>query len=159
MLDPRLSQVLHQVVGADEVGLRAILDGPEGQSHGQMGLAHAGRTQEQDVASLGDEGQVGQFLDQALVDGGLEGKVELVQSALEGQVGQLGPGGEVAFPPSSHLHPQQVGQHLRVGQLLAGGGVQGVVQGLDGLFQSQGLQVFASLFQRDHRVPPRAASS
>ena len=63
-----------------------------------MGLAHAGRTQEQDVAGLGDEGQVGQFPDMPLVDGGLEGEAELVRSALEGQVGQPGPGGEVALP-------------------------------------------------------------
>ena len=104
-----------------------------------MSLAHAGRSQQQDVAGLGDEGQVGQFPDMPLVDGGLEGEVELVQGTLEGQVGHLGLGSQVALPPSSHFHPQQVGQHLRVGQLLVGGGVQGVVRGLDGLFQSRGL--------------------
>ena len=71
-----------------------------------MGLAHAGRSQEQDVAGLGDEGQVGQFLDQALVDGGLEGEVELLQGALEGQVGQAGSRGQIPFPAGGHLGSQ-----------------------------------------------------
>ena len=68
-----------------------------------MGLAHAGRSQQGDIGGLGDAGQVGQFLDQSLVDqplvdGGLETEVELLQGALEGQVGQPGASGEVAFP-------------------------------------------------------------
>ena len=54
------------------------------RADGQVGLAHAGRTQEQHVAGLGDEGQVGDFLDQPLVDGGLEAEVELLQGAPEG---------------------------------------------------------------------------
>ena len=33
---------------------------------------------------------MGRFLDQALVDGGLEGEVKLLQGTLEGQVGQAG---------------------------------------------------------------------
>ena len=45
-----------------------------------IGLAHAGRSQQQDVAGLGDEGQAGQFSDLLLVDGGLEG--ELLQGAV-----------------------------------------------------------------------------
>ena len=53
------------------------------QGDGQMGLAHAGRSQQEDVGGLGDEGQVGQFLDQPLVDGGLEGEVELLKGTLE----------------------------------------------------------------------------
>ena len=74
-------------------------------------------------------------------------------------MGQLGPGGEVAFPSGGDFHPQKISQHLRIGQLLAGGGVQGIVQGLDGLLQPQGLQMLAGLLQGDHLAPPRAANS
>ena len=88
---------------------------------GQVGLAHAGRSQQQDVGGLCDEGQVGQFLDQSLVDGGLEGEVELLEGTLEGQVGQSGPSGEVAFPTGGYFHAQ----HLGIGQLLVGRGIQG----------------------------------
>ena len=58
-----------------------------------MGLAHAGRTEQKDVGSLGNEGEVGQFPDLPLIKGGLEGEVELLQGSLEGKMGQLGPGG------------------------------------------------------------------
>ena len=85
------------------------------------------------------------------VDRGLEAKVELLQGALEGQVGHPGLGGEVALPAGGHFSAQQLGQHVGVGQLLVGRGVQRVVQDLDGLLEAQGLQVLAGLFQGDHR--------
>ena len=137
------------------------LDGLESQCHGQVCLAHAGRAQEQDVAGFGYEGQVGQLLDLALVDGGLEAKVKLFQGALEGQVRHSGLGGEVAFPAGGHLSAQQLCQHVGVGQLLVGRGVQGVVQDLDGLLEAQDLQVLAGLFQGDrrHSTPLAAANS
>ena len=72
---------------------------------------------------------------------------------------QAGPSGEVSFPAGVHFNSQQFGQHLGIGQLLAGCGVQGVVQDLDGLLEAQGLQVLAGLFQGDHCTPPTAASS
>ena len=49
------------------------------------------------------EGQAGQLLDLTLVDGGLGGEVELLQGSGEGEVSQLGTGGEVAFPASGHF--------------------------------------------------------
>ena len=112
MLGSGLPEVLHQVVGADEVSAVAILDGPQRQGDGQVGLAHAGRSQQQDVGGFGDEGQVGQFLDQPLVDGGLEGEVELLEGTLKGQMGQPSTSGEVAFPTGGYLHAEQFGQHL-----------------------------------------------
>ena len=128
------------------------------RADGQMGLAHAGRSQEEDVGGLGDEGQVGQFLDQPLVDGGLEGEVELLKGTLKGQMGQPGTSGEVAFPTGGYLHAEQFGQQLGIGQLPAGRGVQGVVQNLHGLLEAQGFQVLAHLFQGDHATPPATSS-
>ena len=46
----------------------------------------------------------------------------------KGQMGQPGTSGEVAFPAGGYLHAEQFGQHLGIGQLLAGRGVQGVIQ-------------------------------
>ena len=45
LLVPCLPEIFHRVVGADEVGTEAVPDGPEGQGCGQVGLAHAGRSQ------------------------------------------------------------------------------------------------------------------
>ncbi len=47
-----------------------MLVGPEGQGHGRMGLAHAERTQQQNVGVLGHQGQAGQLLDLLLSMGG-----------------------------------------------------------------------------------------
>ena len=128
------------------------------RADGQVGLAHARRSQQQHVAGLGDEGQVGQFLDQALVDGGLETEVKLLEATLEGQVGQPGSGSEVAFPTGGDFHAQQFGQHLRVRQLPVGRGVQGVVQDFHRLLETQGFQMLTSLFQGDHATPPATSS-
>ena len=79
--------------------------GPQGQGHREVGLAHAGRSQQQQVDGPGDEGQVGQLLDLAFVDGRLEGESELFQGALEREVGQPRPGAEIALPSGGDFHP------------------------------------------------------
>ena len=134
-------------------------DRPERQCDGQVCLAHTGRSEQQDVGGFGDEGEAGQLLDLALVDGGLEGEVELLQGALEGQMCELGSRGEVVLPAGVDLHAQQLGEHLRVGQLLAGGRVQRMVERFGSLLEPQALQMLTGLLQGDHRTPPRAASS
>ena len=98
-----------------------------------MSLANAGRSKHQDVGGFGDQGQVGQLLDLALIGGGLEGKVKLLQVALKGEMG--------------HLGPQQLLQHLRIGQQLAGSGVEGVVQDIGGPLEALGLEILARLLQ------------
>ena len=85
VLRPGLAQVLHQFVRPDEIGAVALLDGLFGQGHRQVSLPHSGRSQEQDVGGLADEGQGFQFLNLPLVDGGLEGEVKLLQGALAGK--------------------------------------------------------------------------
>ena len=103
--------------------------------------------------------RAGQFLDLPLIDGGLKREVELLNGALVGEMRQLGPGGEIPLPSGFHLSAEQLLQHLRIGQLLGGGGVQGVVQDLHGLLEPQGFQMLAGLLQGDHAAPPTAASS
>ena len=138
--EPRgASQGVSIRIGEDEADSVPVLDGPQGQCHGQGRLAHAGRSQPPDVGGFGDEGPVGQFPNLPLVDGGLEGEVKLLQGPLEGEVGHLGPGAEVALTTCLHLGTQQLLQHLRIGQLLAGGHIQRVVQDLDGLLEPEAL--------------------
>ena len=100
-----------------------------------------------------------QLLDLALVDRGLEVEIELLDGALEGKMRELGSRGEVALAASVDLHAQQLGEHLRVGQLLAGRRVQSVIERFGSLLEPQALQVLTSLLQGDHRTPPSAASS
>ena len=75
-------------------------------------------------------------------------------------MGHPGLGGKVAFPARGHLHAQQFGQHVSIGQLLAGGEIKSIVQDLHGLLEAQGLQVLTGLLQGNHRhrTPPAASS-
>ena len=50
-----------------------------------MSLADAGRTQEQDIATFGQEAAGGEFLQQAPADGRLEAEVEVGQALEVGQ--------------------------------------------------------------------------
>ena len=61
--------------------------------------------------------------------------------------------GQVALSTGGDFGAQQFSQHLRIGQLLPGSGVQSVVQDFDGLLEAQGFQVLAGLFQGDHATP------
>ena len=54
-----------------------------------MGLAHAGRAEEDHILPVFQEAHGGQFVDLALVDGGLEGEIEVVQGFLDGEAGHL----------------------------------------------------------------------
>jgi len=110
------------------------------------------------LVAFGDEDRVCQFVDQSLVVGGLEAKVELLHGALEVQMSQPGPSGEVAFPTGCDIDAQQFGQHHGIGQLRVGGGVQGVVQDVDRLLEAQCFQMLAGLFQGDNPTPPATNS-
>ena len=148
------TQVLHQMVGPHEVGSVSSGNGLQSQGDGYMGLTHSRRSQQHQIGRLGHEGQAGQLPYLALIYGGLEAEIELLQGTVKGQMGQPGAGLEVPFPPSGGFNAQQVRQHLRVGELLLGRQVQPVVQHRRRLGQSQLLQVLPGLFQGHHRPPP-----
>lgn len=54
-----------------------------------MGLAHAGRAEEYHILAIFQETHGGQFVDLALVDGGLEGEIKVIQCLLDGETGHL----------------------------------------------------------------------
>lgn len=63
----------------DEERRVAGLDGGASERDGQVRLADAGRTEEQDVLGGGDEAAGAQLADELLVDGRLELEVELLE--------------------------------------------------------------------------------
>ena len=67
-----------------EVGPVPSGNGLQPQGDGQMGLTHSRRAQQHQIGRLADEGQAGQFPDLALVDGGLEAEIELLQGTVKG---------------------------------------------------------------------------
>ena len=50
-----------------------------------MGLAHTWRTKEDHVFSIFQEAHGSQFVDLALINRGLEGKIEVIQGLLDGE--------------------------------------------------------------------------
>jgi hypothetical protein len=111
------AQIGDQIVRAHEVGSEAGMDRVDGQSHGQMRLAHARRAQKDHVAGIVDEPQRLQLTDLALVDAGLEAEVKLRKGLHKGQMGQAQPGAQVARPPRFHLPVQEVADELGINGL------------------------------------------
>ena len=54
-----------------------------------LSLAHTGRPEEYHVLPILQETHGGKLVDLALVDGGLEGEIEVVQGLLNGEAGHL----------------------------------------------------------------------
>jgi hypothetical protein len=65
------------------------LDGFDAEGDGQMGLADAGRPEQDDILGALDEAQPGELPDLLAVDRGLELEVELVQRLDPGQAGEF----------------------------------------------------------------------
>jgi hypothetical protein len=84
-----------EVGGGGEVGAVAGLGGPAGQPDGKVGLAGAGRADEQDVGGGVEVAAGGQLGDQRLVDGGLGVVVEVLEGGRGRQRGEPQPPGEV----------------------------------------------------------------
>ena len=84
-----LLELFNELVAVDVVGGETVLCRHQAQGGGQMGLAHAGRAEEDHILPVFQEAHGGQFVDLALVDGGLEREVEIVQGLLDGEAGHL----------------------------------------------------------------------
>ena len=76
---------------------------------------------------------VAKLLHLSLVYRRLEAEVEVIEGAMERELGHAGPGRHVALSSSCNLDTQKVGKHLRVRELLPGRVVQPAVQHLHGL--------------------------
>ena len=76
-----------------------MLSRRKAQGQGQMGLAHTWWTKEYHILPILQEAHGGQLVDLALVDGGLEGEIKVVQGLFDGEAGHL---------PFSHLWPQML---------------------------------------------------
>jgi hypothetical protein len=111
-----------------------------------VGFAHPRRPQEDDIFSLVDEVQFGQFPDLLRVNRGLEAEVKVGQGLREGEVGQADAAEGGALIAGVDLRFQQLRQEVGVAQL-GFGGVLG--DGREHLFhpvQFEALQVAVQAF-------------
>jgi len=66
----------------------------------------------------------------------------------EREVGQLGPGDQVSFPPGGGLDGEEVGQEVGVGRLALGSRLEPAVEDRGGLGQAKLLEVHPGLLHR-----------
>ena len=92
--DPRFCD---EVVQGDEVDAMSGFEGFEREAHGQVGLPHAGRAQEQDILTVVEEAQTGQFIDGFLRDLWLCVKVEGLEGLGRGNARQAQVGADASL--------------------------------------------------------------
>ena len=121
-------QLAGQLHRRGEVKAVAEFGTEDAQRNGEVSFAHAGRSEQDDVASFGEEAAGGQFLDERPVERGLAGEVEVLQplgvgQGREAQVGLDDPrlaGGEFGLEEPA----QEVGVAPARGGRLLGDGVE-----------------------------------
>ncbi len=84
-----LFQLRNERMAVDVVSRKTMLRGHKAEGGGQMGLAHAGRPEEDYILPVFQKAHGGQLVDLTLVNGGLEGEIKVVQGLLDGETGHL----------------------------------------------------------------------
>jgi hypothetical protein len=100
--------------GGEEEETVSEFGGENAQGDGKMSFADAGRTQEQNIAAFGKEATGGQFLQQGLINGGLEGEVEVFEPLEIRQTGKAQVGFDDACTPRCQFGFEQATQEVRV---------------------------------------------
>ncbi len=134
-------QLLNQLVAVDIVGGETVLCGYQAEGGGQVGLAHAGRSEKHHILAVLQEAHGSQFVDLAFVNGGLEGKIEVIQGLLDRKARHLdlffiGP-----FPLGFSFFRKDVVQNVYNVEVLRHGPFQVVVQDLQGVFHLESFQI------------------
>lgn len=79
----------NELVAVDVIGRESMLRSHQTESGRQVGLAHAGRAEEDDIFAILQETHGGQFINLVLVNGGLKREVKVVQGLLDRESGHL----------------------------------------------------------------------
>src|SRR5690606_5995550 len=115
-----LLQRLDHIMGGGEIHRVPLLDCFQRQSNGQMGFAHARRTQEDQIFLMLHEPQGGQIPNPPFINGGLEGKIELIQRLMERQMCHTSLHPDKPFPFGRKLLLQQLVQKLQIRYIVLG---------------------------------------
>lgn len=109
-------QIECELFGCGKENTLALLTGLEAEGDGQMGLAHAGRAEEEDVPGLLQEVERGQLPQELLIELGLIAPVEGVQVAEHREARGLDTVIDGAVDFGDDLQLQQVQEKLLVGE-------------------------------------------
>jgi hypothetical protein len=84
----------------------------DAEGDGEMGFADAGRAQQENIATFGQEATGGQLLQQGPVDGGLEGEVKVFDALEVRQTGKTQVGLDDALAACGQLGFEQASQKV-----------------------------------------------
>ena len=137
-----LLELLNELVAVDIVGRETVLCRHKTQGRGQMGLAYTGRPEEYYIFSVFQKAHGGQFVNLALIYGGLEGKIEVVQGLLDREPGHLdlfliGPS-----PLGFGFFREDMVQNIHNVEILRHRPFQIIVQDFQGVLHLEAFQVF-----------------
>ena len=133
-------------IGGDAAERNFFRRGPPGvgKAHlaSALGLAHTGRPEEYHVFPVLQEAHGGKLVDLALVDGGLEGEIKVIQGFLNGEAGHLdlfliGP-----FPLGFGFFRKDMVQNVHNVEIFRHRPFQIVIQNLQGVLHLEAFQVF-----------------
>ena len=109
----------------------ALLDGLVADCLGEVGLADAGRADQEDVVVLADEVPGGQLEDVLAGDGGIEAPAEVVEGAQGGELDRCGAARDPALRTDVELVLEDQFEELRVGEPVGVGLLEADREGLD----------------------------
>jgi len=129
-----------------------VLDGSAAQRDGQVGLADAGRAEQDDVLAVGDEATRRELLNEPLVERRLEREVEIVERLDRGEVRNLHAHGDALAVLGVHLVAQELVEEVEVRGLLVGGLAEERVEPLGEMAQAQLLEMLddACVYEVSH---------
>src|SRR5262249_39051609 len=107
---------------------------------GEVGLAHPGRAEDEEILAVLEEVARGQCLDLLLVEGGLVGEVEGLEALHEREASERRPHRDVLGGLRRDLLAEEPVQEVGVGELLRGGVLEQRLQSLAALEEPQALQ-------------------
>ena len=84
-----LFKLLNELMAVDVVGREPVLGSHQAECGSQVGFAYTRWAEKYHVFSVLQKAHGSEFIDLALVDGGLKGKVKVVQGFLDGEAGHL----------------------------------------------------------------------
>lgn len=142
----------------NEVGSVAFSDSLYAQGHGQVGLAHTGRPQQDDVLAVGDKSAFGQLLDAFLIDRGLESEVEALERLDVRELGQRCPEGDRLFLLGGNLLGKKIIKEVSVGDVVHGRLLQNRLQPLMDPIQPEMTQIVLDV-REAHSAPPSRSLS
>ena len=118
-----------------------------------MSLPDAGRPEEDDVLAVGDKPAFRQLLDPFLVDRGLEGEVEALESLDVGELGQRRPEGDVLLLLGGDLLREDLVQEVGVGDAVLGCLLEGCFEPLVDPVEPEMAKVVLDVGEA-HSAPP-----